>query len=280
MLTHSRFKTIILVLVSFVLAACSYSFIPSNDFFESDVSKTFATVLEIISEDDVDGLSDIGVPEFSGLEKFDETMGKILEIAGDPRNAQLILAENRKVDSSKDAENIFYAAYEYQNDDKFEILQIALQEVDGECCKLRHIQFNQDEFQRSSYNDFGTHELTFKRAVFLALMVFTVAFIVIVVFFIIRDKYLKKKWLWVLFALFGMYGATLNWTTAEISPNFISMNSNNGGVHFSLIKFNLLGGGFSRTGLFQPWIFDWGFPFGAVFYVIKRRFRKRNSNPA
>jgi len=39
----------------------------------------------------------------------------------------------------------------------------------------------------------------------------------------------------------------LNWTTGEISPNFIDFNSGNGSFKFSLIKLNLLGAGFTHA---------------------------------
>ena len=279
MLLNSYSKIVFLAFVSVILVACSYNFLPKENFFDSDVSNTFETVLDIIGNDDISALKDVAIPEFSEAENFDESMGKILQLAGNPEGAQLVLAENRRVDRSADAEKVFYAAYEYQNGSNFELLQIAIQQANGECCFLRHIKFNQDDFKRSAYHGFRSQDLNFKRLAFLALMIFTITFILSVMVLIIRDKNLKSKWFWILFALFGSYGATLNWTTAEIAPNFFQFNQG-GGVHLSLVKFNLLGGGFTRSGLFHPWMFDWGFPLGAAIYVIKHKILRQNSKLA
>lgn len=268
---------LICLLSPLFLMACSYNFLPSTDYFEDNVTQTFSKVLNIVSQGDSDALSEAAIPEFSMIENYQEIISQVLSATGDPRGATLIYAENRKSDRTPDAIDIYYAIYEYKNGDNFDILELALQDVDGKCCYLRHINIKKNKYRSETYHNFNSHEFSLKRLLFITLMVGTVLSILFAIVMIIKDKDLKYKWLWVIFAILGTYGLTFNWTTEDIAPNFISMQ-NGGGVRFSFIKFNLLGGSFTRLGLFQPWIFDWGFPLGAAVYLVRRRVQRRKGN--
>jgi hypothetical protein len=51
----------------------------------------------------------------------------------------------------------------------------------------------------------------------------------------------------------------------------INFNWSTGAWSFQPLAFNLLGAGFHASGPYAPWIFDFGFPAGAMMFLIKRR---------
>jgi len=275
---YTDFRRFLILPFLLLLAACSVNLLPQTDFFDDEVMESFESVLEHVSNKDVSAILDMSLTEFQNIENIEVEIEKILSYAGEAKNSELIIAEHRYADNSLVAKKVFYAAYEYKNGENYDVLEIALQKENEECCFLRHINIKKNEFQSSTYHNFKSHKYDAKRIGFIGLMIGTLMFILVTLIRVIRDKNLNRKWLWFIFVIFGFYGMTLNWTTGQISSNFMSMNPN-GGFKFSIVKFNLLGSSFTRSGLFYPWILDWGFPLGAVIYSIKRRKKDKPSSP-
>jgi hypothetical protein len=73
----------------------------------------------------------------------------------------------------------------------------------------------------------------------------------------VRAERFAKKWVWLLFVLFGVMRFRLNWTDGVWSLQPIAVT--------------LLGAGFMRTGLVSPWILSISLPLGAILYWVKRR---------
>lgn len=71
----------------------------------------------------------------------------------------------------------------------------------------------------------------------------------------------KRRWLWVLFIIFGIGSLSVNWTTTELS--------------FNPLSFLLFGAGFSSE-LYGPWVFSISLPVGAVVYLLYRRRKMGN----
>jgi hypothetical protein len=65
---------------------------------------------------------------------------------------------------------------------------------------------------------------------------------------------LKRKWLWVIFTLFGFAAFTLNWT--------------NGTTSFQLVHINLIGFGLSRQGWLGAWELTFALPVGALVFLL------------
>jgi hypothetical protein len=82
-------------------------------------------------------------------------------------------------------------------------------------------------------------------------------FILAVLVICIRTKVPKRKWLWLLFILVGAGTMTLNWTTGEIETKELSIE--------------LLGAGYQRASPFSPLMLSVSFPFGAVWFLWRRR---------
>jgi hypothetical protein len=66
---------------------------------------------------------------------------------------------------------------------------------------------------------------------------------------------MPRRWLWALFALFGVGSFAMNWTTGAVSS--------------SLFSFQLIGS-IQRVGLAGPWFISVSFPLGAIVALRKR----------
>ena len=67
---------------------------------------------------------------------------------------------------------------------------------------------------------------------------------------------MPRRWLWAVFALFGVGGFSMNWTTGAVRPDLLS---------FQLI------GSILRVGLAGPWFISVSFPLGAILALRKRQ---------
>lgn len=68
---------------------------------------------------------------------------------------------------------------------------------------------------------------------------------------------IKRKWLWLLFILFGFVTFRLNWTTGETG--------------YQILSFLLLGASIFKSGIYAPWILSIAVPIGAVAFMAKRK---------
>lgn len=93
--------------------------------------------------------------------------------------------------------------------------------------------------------------------VFLAFSVLIPLFIVSTFIVCLRTPIKKRKWLWMIFILFGFMQCALNWT--------------NGALFCQLLSVNLLGAGFFYGNEFSPVILKVAIPLGAIIFWIKRK---------
>ena len=82
----------------------------------------------------------------------------------------------------------------------------------------------------------------------------------------VRTKMPRRKWLWILFILFGFGQFSINWTTGQWA--------------IQLLTVQLLSVG-SHAEFFGPWIISVSLPIGAVlFLVLRRRLKAPGAPPA
>lgn len=68
---------------------------------------------------------------------------------------------------------------------------------------------------------------------------------------------IQSKWLWIMFIIVGLGQLNLNWTTGEIN--------------FNILYIQLFGAGYSKSGIYAPWIFSISIPIGAIAFLFKRK---------
>ena len=117
------------------------------------------------------------------------------------------------------------------------------------------VQPMQDSLER--LNAFRLRGKSIAHYAVLALAPAVALFILTVLVVCIRTKIPRRKWLWVLFILFGLGKLQLNWTTGQTALRPIS--------------FQLMGAGAAAAGPYAPWILSVSFPLGAVVFLARRR---------
>lgn len=93
---------------------------------------------------------------------------------------------------------------------------------------------------------------------FLGLTAANPAFILVTAFLAYRRPIGRRKWLWILFILVGLFPLDFNWTTGQVSFS-------------QMMGFNLLGATAMRTGTAGAWTLSLGLPLGAVLFLLRRR---------
>jgi hypothetical protein len=90
----------------------------------------------------------------------------------------------------------------------------------------------------------------------LALLLLVPLFCLIALVLCLRAR-IRRKWLWCLFIVIGVFQWQMNWTTGETA--------------FRPLYFQLLGAGAIKAGPYAAWILSVAFPLGAAIFLLKRR---------
>lgn len=144
--------------------------------------------------------------------------------------------------------------YEHEYSDSWVYFSFILQETEG---KFSVVAFNLSPTENSlrQIHQFSLHDKGLLHYLFLFMVTAVPLFIIVSIGFSIKTP-LEKKWLWIIFMLFGFVSFNLNWT--------------DGTVGMQLLTFKFLGAGFSKSGIIAPWIFSFSIPFGALIFWYKR----------
>jgi len=98
--------------------------------------------------------------------------------------------------------------------------------------------------------------------VFLVFTIIVPLFILATLTTAVRTKFKKRKWLWIIFILFGLVQFSLNWTTGQIG--------------WKLLNFQLFGAGALTASQYAPWILSFSIPVGSIIFWIKRENLKKD----
>jgi len=145
--------------------------------------------------------------------------------------------------------------YEYQFSDKWLLINVATQKSENTFTIIGlGVTPIADSVEHS--NRFSLSQKTPLQYGILAWGTITVLFILYCLILCSRAKNLNKKWLWILFILFGFGGLSVNWATGKIG--------------FSLLSIQLFG--FSAFAApYGPWILTVSLPVGALLFLLQRK---------
>lgn len=105
-------------------------------------------------------------------------------------------------------------------------------------------------------NAFTFSGKSFRHYIILLLAACIPVFIVYTIVLCIRTK-MKRKWLWIIFMLFGVGKYSFNWTSGQMG--------------FQPISFLIPGAAAFKGGPYAPWIISISVPIGALLFILKRR---------
>ncbi|MCF8219017.1 MAG: hypothetical protein K9I29_01425 [Bacteroidales bacterium] len=155
----------------------------------------------------------------------------------------------------------YYIEYEQEVADGFLLFMMTIRKSKG-TLKISKMDGRLMESSLSEINRFTFINKSFRHYLFFTLLLLTVGFIVITLITAIRTK-LKFKWLWIIGILIAFVKFELNWTTGELG--------------FQPLSFQLLGAGFTKSGLVAPWMLSFSIPLVAFAFWVKKYQIKRAS---
>jgi hypothetical protein len=120
------------------------------------------------------------------------------------------------------------------------------------------IHFHEISKSLESLNQFSLEDKSITHYAVFASCILIPIFILYALIVCIRSS-VRRKWLWIIFIIFGITQISFNWTTAA--------------WNFKPLSIQLFGSGYS-SGLYAPYIFKFGFPVGAVVFLTFRGRRR------
>lgn len=72
----------------------------------------------------------------------------------------------------------------------------------------------------------------------------------------------RRRWLWLLFILFGLGRLSVVWVPGPLNLDNIRIQP---------LQFQLLGAGFGKFPIYEPWVLSVSIPLGALWYLSRRR---------
>jgi hypothetical protein len=146
-------------------------------------------------------------------------------------------------------------SFEYQFPTNWIVISVATQKKDGISTIIGfHVNLLSDSLE--NLNKFTFSGKTALQYGTITLGILIPIFILCVLVLCIRTKMEKKKWLWVIFILFGVGKFTVNWTNNHLG--------------FSLLYISLLGSG-AFAAPYGPWLISISLPLGAIAFLLRRK---------
>lgn len=265
----------IYIISTFAIGGCA-KYAPET-LLPDEANTVSAQLVDLFIAHDFEGIKPFASDAFLAIENIETGVLPVFEYfdVDTTNHPSLVYTEIRKSDTSQTAYPLYLSQYELERESDFLLIDIYVS-ANPDCCKLHNINVRPSATRPSAINNFTLKEKSAWHYVFLAGLILVPLFIIYTLVACVRDKQLKRKWLWFLFILVGIYGINLNWTTGEIGNEFFS-HTGTGSLHISLISFQILGAGFIKSSIFGAWTLTVAFPLGAVIYWFRRKTRNRKA---
>ncbi len=186
----------------------------------------------------------------TGVESNLTQVASILD-HGEPLSLELV---GCNVFSNPDKKRSFLT-YQYQFTNAWVIAAITIDTIGG-VKRVLSVNVNPIPKSLGELNAFTLSGKGILHYVLLVLAIIVPIFIIWTLVLCIRTK-IRKKWLWLIFIILGIFQIKLNWTTGQMGIQPLAVQ--------------LFGAGFSKMGLFAPWILSVAIPIGAIVFLIKRK---------
>jgi hypothetical protein len=174
--------------------------------------------------------------------------------AGEPNSIKLVGAQRH----TAPAATLVNTTFEYNFGDKWFLANVAIQDKNG---TKTIVGLNVNPLRQSveSLNRFALSGKTGTQYLVLGAAVTVVLVSLYALILCVRTKPLRRKWLWMLFILFGFGKIAVNWTTGE--------------WEIALLAVQLLSAS-ALAPLFGPWTIAVSIPVGALVFLYYRRSRR------
>jgi len=175
--------------------------------------------------------------------------------SGDLKNTEVIGANSSEIYSADSTRKTVSLSYQVELSKGWLAGTVVIVE-EGESRAITSARFNRysaslEFLNRFTFSEKGPVHFAFFLLA-LAIPIFSLYSLVVCA----RTK-MRRKWLWIIFILFGVATFRINWTTGQMD--------------YQLLSFQLLGASVFKMGFCAPWIVSVAFPVGAIVFLAKRR---------
>ncbi|MBB3059725.1 hypothetical protein [Microbulbifer rhizosphaerae] len=146
--------------------------------------------------------------------------------------------------------------FEYQFKGGWALANAAMKRVDGKTTVIGLNVYRTPASQKE-LNRFSLSGKSTLHYLLLAMSIIVPVFILVTLVFCIKTPIQKRKWLWILFVLFGIGSISLNWTS--------------GAYQIKILHLQLFGAGATYASEYSPLLLTVGIPLGAIIFWFKRR---------
>lgn len=146
--------------------------------------------------------------------------------------------------------------FEYEFESGWNLANAALRKV-GDGYEVIGLHVYQTDASLKEINAFTLSGKTFLHYIVLIAAIVIPVFVLVTVYFCVKTPMPRRKWLWVLFILFGVGAIQVNWTSGQFA--------------FQLLSIRLFGASAVAAGPYAPWIISASVPLGAILFWFKRK---------
>jgi hypothetical protein len=202
--------------------------------------------------------------DFAGIEKaadttiagpaLDATLGKMVDLipGGAPTSVKLVGAQR----SSMSDVTTLNLNFEYQFPDRWIVANVATKSKEGVTTIIGFHVYPKSSSLESA-NRFTLSGKSVLQYVVLGAAIAAALFTLVVLIVCIRTKMKRRKWLWMLFILFGFGKLSVNWTTEQWG--------------FTALMAQLFSASAAAMPPYSPWIVSVSLPLGAILFLIGQR---------
>jgi hypothetical protein len=184
---------------------------------------------------------------------LDTTLGKMAELipSGAPTSVKLVGAQRFSMSGA----TTLNLTFEYQFPGRWVVANVATKFKEG-VTTIVGFHVYPESSSLESANRFTLSGKSVLQYVVLGAAIAAGLFTLAVLVVCIRTKMTRRKWLWILFILFGLGKVSVNWTTGQWG--------------FMAFAAQLFGASAVAVSTYSPWIVSVSLPVGAVLFLINR----------
>ena len=249
-------RCLVMVFVLAMLVSCSQSDVLQK-FSSPEDQATARRYINLLRAHDYDPLEKAMDPTLASPSIRDTlTRMSALIPAQEPTSVELVGVQSSAYDQIGGHESAMVnTTFEYRFGDKWLLINVAIKTANG-VSTIIGFHVNPEHQSVKSINQFTLEGKSVFHYLVMAMAIFAVLGSLYALFVCIRTKLPRRKWLWILFIVFGVGRIGINWTTGQMFFLPISLQM------FSASAF---------APLYGPWLVSFSLPLGAILFLLQRR---------
>ncbi len=221
-------------------------------FVPKEADKFAHAYIDILLKGDIEQAEELLDPQVVTL----KTRSRIQEVVNLLDKGELISIEIVGVNVLRNKNKVRNSlTYQLHFKDAWLLATFIVDDISGNL-QIFRFQINTIPKSLEEINAFTFSGKSFRHYIILLLAACIPVFIVYTIVLCVRTK-MKRKWLWIIFMLFGVGKYSFNWTSGQMG--------------FQPISFLIPGAAAFKGGPYAPWIISISVPIGALFFILKRR---------